>query len=43
MAMRGPSRVRDIEDAQQRIVETARKLAEQEEIHISRGREDVFI
>jgi flagellar motor switch protein FliG len=43
MAIRGPARVRDIEDAQQRIVETTRKLAEQEEIHISRGREDVFI
>jgi flagellar motor switch protein FliG len=43
MAIRGPARVRDIEDAQQRIVETARRLAEAEEIHISRGREDVFI
>jgi flagellar motor switch protein FliG len=43
IALRGPARVRDIEDAQARIVETARKLAENEEIHISRGREDVFI
>lgn len=43
IALRGPARVRDIEDAQSHIVETARKLAEKEEILISRGREDVFI
>lgn len=43
MSLHGPTRVRDVEDAQHRIVETARALAEKEEIFISRGREDIVI
>jgi len=42
IAIRGPSGGRDIEDARSRIVDVARKLAGQEEIHISRGRQGVF-
>ena len=43
MQTRGPARVKDIEESQQRIVDTAKALAEKEEILISRGREDVLI
>ncbi len=41
--MRGPTRVRDVEEAQGKIVETARRLAEEGHILIPRGREDIAI
>ena len=39
----GPARVTDVDEAQRRIVETAQKLEEQEEIVLSRTTDDVFL
>ena len=43
MASGGPVRLRLVEEAQQRIINTVRTLQEAEEIVISRGREDVMV
>jgi flagellar motor switch protein FliG len=43
MAAGGPVRLRLVEEAQQRIIDTVRTLQEAEEIVISRGREDVMV
>jgi flagellar motor switch protein FliG len=43
MAAGGPVRLRLVEEAQQRIINTVRTLQEAEEIVISRGREDVMV
>ena len=43
MEVMGPVRVRDVEDAQQRIVNVIRKLEEEGEIVIARGEEDDLI
>ncbi|HHU31528.1 MAG TPA: flagellar motor switch protein FliG, partial [Clostridia bacterium] len=39
----GPTRLRDVEEAQQRIVQIIRRLDETGEIIISRGGEDAII
>ena len=39
----GPIRLRDVEEAQQRIVQTIRRLDEAGEIVIARGGEDALI
>jgi flagellar motor switch protein FliG len=40
----GPVKLKDVEAAQQRIVEIVKRLEEQEEITISgRGRDEVYI
>lgn len=39
----GPVRIRDVEQAQQRILEVVHQLAEQEEITLSRGNDDLLI
>jgi flagellar motor switch protein FliG len=39
----GPVRLRVVEEAQEKIVQVARRLQEAEEIVIPRGRQDVFI
>ena len=39
----GPIRLRDVEEAQQRIVSTIRRLEETGEIIISRGGEDEIV
>jgi flagellar motor switch protein FliG len=39
----GPVRLRQVEEAQQRIVAIIRRLDEAEEIVISRGGEDVLV
>lgn len=41
--LRGPTRVRDVEEAQGKVVEIARRLAEEGQILIPRGREDIAI
>ncbi len=43
MNMLGPVRLRDVEDAQQRIVNVVRQLEDSGELVISRGREDELI
>jgi flagellar motor switch protein FliG len=43
MAVSGPVRLRLVEEAQQRIINTVRTLQEAEEIVLSRGREDVMV
>ncbi len=43
MAVSGPVRLRLVEEAQTRIINTVRALQEAEEITISRGREDVMV
>lgn len=43
MEFMGPVRIKDVEEAQQRIVNTVRKLEETGEIVISRGKEDKLI
>lgn len=43
MEIMGPVRMRDVEEAQQRIVNTVRKLDDQGEIVISRGEEDEMV
>ncbi|MDR3209115.1 MAG: flagellar motor switch protein FliG [Oscillospiraceae bacterium] len=43
MEVMGPVRVRDVEDAQQRIVAVIRQLEESNEITIARGEEDALI
>ncbi|MDR1064957.1 MAG: flagellar motor switch protein FliG [Oscillospiraceae bacterium] len=43
MEIMGPLRIRDVEDAQQRIVSVVRRLEEENEITVSRGEEDVMI
>lgn len=39
----GPARVSDVDEAQRRIVETAQRLEEQEEITLTRTNEEVFV
>ena len=43
MELKGPVRIRDVEEAQQRIVGTIRKLEEAGEVIISRGQEEQLI
>lgn len=43
MELLGPVRVRDVEDAQRRIIEIAHQLEEQEEITMSRSGDDVLV
>jgi flagellar motor switch protein FliG len=43
MEYTGPVRVRDVQEAQQRIVAVVRKLEESGEIQIARGSEDELI
>ncbi len=43
ISMMGPVRLRQVEEAQQRIVAIIRRLDEAEEIVISRGGEDVLV
>lgn len=42
MAVAGPVRIRNVDEAQQRIVAIVRRLDEAEEIYISRGEDDVI-
>ena len=43
MELMGPVRVRDVEDAQRRIIDIAHQLEEQEEIAMSRSGDDVLV
>ena len=43
MSVGGPMRLRLVEEAQTRIINTVRTLQEAEEIVVSRGREDVMV
>lgn len=43
LEMMGPARVRDVEEAQRRILEVVQTLEEQEEITISRSESDAFL
>ena len=43
MSVAGPVRLRLVEEAQQRIINTVRALQEAEEIVVSRGDQDVLI
>ncbi|HEX7072024.1 MAG TPA: flagellar motor switch protein FliG [Rhodothermales bacterium] len=43
MELMGPVRVRDVEDAQRRIIDIAHQLEEQEEITMSRSGDDVLV
>lgn len=43
LEMMGPARVRDVEEAQRRILEVVQDLEEQEEITISRSESDAFL
>ncbi len=43
LELMGPARVRDVEEAQRRILDTAQALEEQEEISLARSNEDIVI
>lgn len=43
LELMGPVRVRDVDEAQRRILETAQRLEEQEEITLSRGSQEIIL